>query len=176
MRSRYLPWYAAPQISIPYKNRDIIKRSNSLVLYIRLEFLFQGCFIHLAQRAIWISQCPWSSTRGWARTSLVWKFLYSATTIICANNLSPALRTTSWLLQVLTFTFLLRSVKVLSLAFFMVLWNLTSGGSHWTRCSQKALYTSSPTSFARSRSSCTSEGATFPVDSQTRSWSDRILK
>ena len=31
MRSRYLPWYAAPQISIPYKNRDIIKRSNNLV-------------------------------------------------------------------------------------------------------------------------------------------------
>ena len=31
MRSRYLPWYAAPQISIPYKNRDIIKRSNSFV-------------------------------------------------------------------------------------------------------------------------------------------------
>ena len=31
MRSRYLPWYAAPQISIPYKNRDIIKRSNNFV-------------------------------------------------------------------------------------------------------------------------------------------------
>ena len=27
MRSRYLPWYAVPQISIPYENRDII---NSL--------------------------------------------------------------------------------------------------------------------------------------------------
>ena len=74
-----------------------------------------------------------SGPRGWARTLLVWKFLHSAMTIICANNLFSALRTASWLLEVLTFIFLLRSVKVMSLVFFMVSWNFTFGGSHSRR-------------------------------------------
>ena len=50
-----------------------------------------------------------------------------------------ALRTSSWLLQALTFISLSRSVKVLCLAFFMVSWNqFTSGGSHLRRFSLKA--------------------------------------
>lgn len=73
-----------------------------------LEFFCHGCFVCLTDQAIWGNNDHGRGPRGWDNTSLIFKFLLSAMTIIWAKNLLSVLRITSWFWPALTDVFLFR--------------------------------------------------------------------